>query len=106
MAESSIIRGTTPTIKFTFSTIDSSDITDAFLTINQNDTKVIEKDIDTASIDTGEISWQLTQEECLSLELGNATFMLNWLLADGTRGASIKGAAKIIPNYKNEVIGE
>ena len=104
MAESTIIKGTTPTIKFTFSTIDGTEINNAYLTIRQGDTEVVEKGIDTATRVTDYISWQLTQEESLKLSTGKAKFMLNWLLNDGTRGASKEYDVKVTDNYVDETM--
>lgn len=103
MAE--IIKGTTPTIVYTFSTVRVSDISVAYLTIKQDGTTKLERDLTTATVGENSLSWTLTQAETLDLA-GNDTInlMLNWKLADGTRGASRKGSFNIGDNYKDEVI--
>lgn len=57
-------RGTTPTIRITFSEIDTDDITDAYLTLKQGETTV-EKDLEDADVGSGYIDWELTQAETL-----------------------------------------
>ena len=99
-----IIRGTTPTIEFTFKTVDVSNISGAVLTIRQNGQIVVEKDKTAASVGESAVSWTLSQEESLSLGIGNCKIMLNWILADGTRGASDNNSVEILPNHVNEVI--
>ena len=61
-----IARGTTPTIRYTFSLVDVSAIVVAYLTIKQG-SLVIEKDLTSATIGDGYLEWTLTQEETLSL---------------------------------------
>lgn len=99
-----IIRGTTPTIKYTFKKVDTADLTTAYLTVRQGNDIMIERDISTAEIAEGYVSWVLTQEETLSLARGAVIFMLNWKTADGTRGASEKRRINVVENDKNEVI--
>ena len=100
----SIIRGTTPTVKYTFSKIDVDDLTAAYLTFEQCGSIIIEKDISVATIVDGEISWRLDQEDTLAATCGQAKMMLNWLLADGTRGASNELGVSFKDNQKDEVI--
>lgn len=102
----SIIRSTTPTIKYKFKKIDVSDVTVAYLTIKQLHRTILEKGITTATIDTEEntIQWQLTQEETSSFAEGKIATMLNWKTASGLRGASNKDIIVIEPNLKPEVI--
>ena len=92
-----IIRGTTPTIKYTFNDIDVSNITAAYLTIKAKTD--IEKDLATASVETDSISWKLTQAETLAFG-DSISIMLNWILQDGTRGASKKEIILVEDNYK------
>lgn len=96
-----IIRGTTPTIKYKFDDIDVADITSAYLTIKA--TTTIEKNLTQAIVDSDTISWRLTQAETLSFG-ESISVMLNWLLSDGTRGASEKTTILIDENYKGEEI--
>lgn len=101
---SNIIRGTTPTIKYTFSTVSVSDITAAYLTIVMNGSTLLEKDLTQATIDSDSISWTLTQQESLAMTGSKVTAMLNWKLNDGTRGASTRTALFVEKNDKEEVI--
>lgn len=99
----SIIRGTTPTIRYTFNEIDVADLTAAALTVTQGAAK-LEKDITTAVIDEDSLSWTLTQAETLAFTPTVARIRCNWLLQDGTRGASVVTVANIEDNDKNEVM--
>ena len=102
-----IIRGTTPSIKFTFKTIRTSDITAAYLTVKNKDTGtvVLDKDLTAANVTTGAISWQLSQTETLAWNTGEIfRAMLNWKTSDGLRGSSEKIYWIMDDNDKNEVI--
>lgn len=103
---SSIIQATTPLIKYVFKTINVTDITEAYLTIDQNRAKILEKDIDEATVDTENnlICWGLTQEETLHFANTYITVMLNWKTTNGIRGASKKDTIFIENNLKKEVI--
>ena len=83
-----IIIGTTPTITYTFKVVAVTDITKAILTIKERGATLIEKDLSDATVGEDTLSWTLTQEETLSIGAKSASMMLNWKLADGTRGAS------------------
>ena len=102
MAE--IIQGTTPTIVYTFANVSVTDISVAILTLKQNGTVIVERNLDTAEVGTSSLSWTLTQEETLQFTGSTINSMLNWKLADGTRGASKKGSFAIEDNYVKEVI--
>ena len=93
----SIIRGTTPTLKYTFNSIQVSDIVTAYLSIKSNED--IEKSLADATIGEDYISWTLSQEETLSLG-ESVKVMINWKLSDGTRGASKKTSIRVDDNYK------
>lgn len=97
----SIIRGTTPTLKYVFNTVNVSDITVAYLTIKiDNDpTHNIEKTLSDAEVGQDYILWSLTQAETLTFK-NDISVMINWKLADGTRGASKKTIFIIDSNYK------
>lgn len=99
-----IIRGTTPTIQFTFNYVDVDNISTAVLTIKQSCVEKVEKDITAATAGEKTLSWTLTQEESLSLATGACKIQCNWLLADGTRGASKIYNVEITPNQIHEVI--
>lgn len=98
-----IIKGTTPTIVYTFDTVDVSTITAAYLTIKKGSDVVLERDLSTASAGEKTLSWTLTQAESLSVT-ASARIMCNWLLQDGTRGASEEMEVLFAENHKNEVI--
>lgn len=99
-----IIRYTTPTIKFTFSEIDVSRIVTAYLVIKQNGRTVIERDLSSAGVDEGQISWSLAQVETGKLSKTNATIYCDWLLRDGTRGRSNLKTEAVEDSGKSEVI--
>ena len=101
----SIIRGTTPTLQYTFNDVTVANITSAYLTIKVDNTAEhdIEKDLSSATVAQKSISWTLTQAETLSFGT-NISVMINWKLQDGTRGASEKTKIMIDDNYKEDVI--
>ena len=100
-----IIRGTTPTIEFTYSDIAVSDITTAYLVIRQSGLSVIEKPISDATIGETSLSWELTQEETLQLNgARNAQIVCDWVLASGVRGRSNILTVDVGEPGKNEVI--
>ena len=103
MAE--IIKGTTPTITYTFASVAVTDIDAAVLTIKMNGAIKVEKDLETATVDAQKktISWTLSQSETLSVA-GTADIMLNWLTNDGTRGATKVTQVRFLPNHKEEVM--
>ena len=96
-----IIRGTTPTIKYTVNDVEVANITSAYLTIkiDNDSTHNIEKELSSATVATKSISWKLTQTETLSFG-NNINIMLNWKTSDGTRGASEKTNILVSDNYK------
>lgn len=94
-----IIKGTTPTINYSFSNINPSTFTVALLTVKRNNAVLVERDLTTATIDGMTIVWTLTQAETLSVD-GKAEIMCNWKTADGVRGASDKMTVQFIANHK------
>lgn len=103
----SIIRGTTPTILWKFSTAQVGEITSAYLTIKRKNIAAIEKGIADASINVEEntISWTLTQEDTLQLkEFKEYELHCDWLLNDNVRGAGTTAVAQVLPAGKDEVI--
>ena len=102
----SIVIGTTPTIRYKFSIVDPADLSEAILTIKDSrKTEKLRKTLDTATVGTDSIEWTLTQEETLSLGTGSAlSMMLNWLTADGTRGASAEESVTMANNHIREVM--
>lgn len=100
-----IIRGTTPTLEFTYRDITVSDITTAILTLSQSGQIVIEKDLTSATVGEDTISWELTQEETLSLNgAKNVKVICDWVLASGVRGRSNILIADVGEPGKDEVI--
>lgn len=99
-----IIRGTTPTVKYTFKKVNTANLITAYFTAKQGSDIIIEKSLSNAEVGTGYISWVLSQEETLALKRGAVTFMLNWKIADGTRGASPEHRLNVVENHKDEVI--
>lgn len=101
-----IIRGTTPTITFSFSSVRPSDISAAYLTISGiYNTDSVSRDLDSATVSSDSLSWTLTQEETLRLTAGGPVQVLcDWKLSDGTRGRSKAATLKIGDTGKNEVI--
>ena len=84
-----IIKGTTPTFKFTFDNIIADSIIAAYLTIVQDKTLVIEKSIQDASVGDGYIEWTLTQDETLMLNhISPLRVQIRYKLSDGFIGAS------------------
>ena len=61
-------RGSTPTIAYRLKDIDPATFTAVYLTIVQNGSVVLERDITTMSISSNVISWELTQEETLKFD--------------------------------------
>lgn len=78
-----IPRGTTPTIRFAFNTINVADIAVCYLTILQGKLK-IEKDLSEATVGGGGyLEWSLTQEETLALGDENIDIQIRYRLGDG-----------------------
>ncbi len=100
-----IISGTTPTISFTFSEVNVSDIAVAILTVKVSGETLIEKDLSDAGIGDNIITWELTQEETLKLKPGTiCKVCCDWKLNDGTRGRSNVGSYTVENSGINEVI--
>ena len=98
-----VIKGTTPTIIYKFNTVNVSDIATALLTIKAGGMIVVTRSLDTATVGENSLSWKLTQSETL-LSTDTAQIMLNWVLGDGTRGATPETIVAFTPNHKEEVI--
>lgn len=100
-----IVRGTTPTIKFCFSTVDVNEIVVAYITVKQNKEIKIEKDISDALKDEKHIYWTLSQEDTLSLKSKtNAVITCDWKLNTGLRGKANELTAMVLDPGKDEVI--
>lgn len=111
MAE--LIRGTTPTLMYTFSDIDPANISYAYLLLKQNGCggNKIEKYLADASVtgDTqtvkGNISFTLSQADTLSLTSGKeCQVSLDWKLTSGLRGRSRIASFSVSNSGKNEVV--
>lgn len=100
-----IIRGTTPTIKFDFKTIDPADIETAYLVVKQLGDIRIKLPIDSATASTASVSWTLSQEQTLGLTPGkNITIVCDWRLQNGLRGRSEEAVYRADNPGVNEVI--
>lgn len=102
-----IIRGTTPTVQFTFKKIDVDDIAAAYISVKQNKATVIEQDLTEATVNSQDntITWRLTQDQTLQLSTAsNAKIVCDWRLEDSTRGRSAVLEASVDNPGKNEVI--
>lgn len=87
---SNIIRGTTPTIRYTFSTVQVSTIRTAYLTLKQTSCN-IELDLTSATVDAenNALEWKLSQEDTLKINASNRVdIQVRYKLADGSAGAS------------------
>ena len=100
-----IIRGTTPTIRYTFSSVDVSDIDVAKLIIKQNGVSLISKELSDATVGETYLDWKLSQEDTFKLSKDLMAMVgLDWLLEDGTRGIGNSVLCSVCdPNY-NQVI--
>lgn len=99
-----IIIGTTPTITYKFKFVPVSSIVKAVLTIKERGVNIIEKTLSDATVGEDTLSWTLTQEETLAIGVKSASIMLNWLTADGTRGASKEENVNGVNNHIREVL--
>lgn len=106
-----IIRGTTPTLLYTFGDIDPADVSYAYLLLKQGDGSKVEKYLADASVtgDTqtvkGNISFTLTQADTLSLTCGKEVrASLDWKLTSGLRGRSRIASFSVSNSGKNEVV--
>ena len=99
-----IVIGTTPTIIYKFSIISTNDLIQAKMTIKGKNTILLSKFLSEATIGEDNISWKLSQAETLALGVGTRTMMLNWLIADGTRGVSPKETVNVTNNDIAEVM--
>lgn len=97
-----IHRGTTPTIKYTFSSVLVSDIAECYLTVAQDGKTLFEKELSDATIGEDYLSWTLTQEETLQFKIGGRVQMqIRYKLNDGSAYAS-----KIVEDSVYKVLKE
>ena len=84
-----IVRGTTPTIQFTFKTVNVSQIAVAYLTIEQHGDLIVEKDLSEATVGNGYLEWILEQEDTLPIAYNvKLQIQCRYKLNDGTVYAS------------------
>lgn len=87
MAE--IIRGTTPTLKFNFRTVNPAEIDTAYLVIKQLGQEKLRLSLSDATASANALSWTLTQEQTLHLAIGrDVVAVCDWKLQNGVRGRS------------------
>lgn len=100
-----IRRGTTPTICIEIpDEIDTSKITAAYVTLNQDGTE-LEKNIEDLTITDQVLSFVLTQDETLEFNsLINGWVQIRIKLSNGTALASQKETLKILPIIKEGTI--
>lgn len=103
---SAIIRGTTPRIKYAFSSLDARDITVALLKIKQEGQAIVEKELaDADTVTANSIEWVLSQEDTLKLAPKKYAYIsLDWLLDDDTRGAGVTEPVNVISSGTDEVL--
>lgn len=100
-----IVRGTTPTIRYKFKVIDPSRIVVAYFTMTQNKTLILEKDLSDAVIGEDYVSWQLSQEETLSLNVKQtAHFQCRYRTDDMSAFATLESEEKVYNVLKDGVI--
>lgn len=99
-----IVTGTTPTIKYSFSMVNPTDIRTAILSFKKHGEIVLEKDLSSAVIDEDTIAWTLSQTDTLSVGTGDVEVMLNWLDVNGIRGVGKKDKVNFTRNHINEVL--
>lgn len=92
-----LTRGTTPTVRFTFQTLNPNIMRSCFLTIKQKDDLIVEKDLTQGRIGTEErcghevyyVEWRLSQEETLRIdEKSTVDIQTRCLMDDNTAYAS------------------
>lgn len=100
-----IIRGTTPTLIFTFSEIEATDINQCYMMIKQRGQTIVEKTFaDSVILEDGGLSFTLAQADTLSLCANeSAKVMLDWKTTGGVRGRSnIYDCAVKVAGKENE----
>ena len=101
-----IIRGTTPTITFTFDSVDPADFVDHCLTIKSvTDLNTAIIQTSNATIDTGTLSYTLAQVQTLALTAGDTVNVYcDWLTTGGVRGRSVVATCRVFETGKDEVM--
>ena len=99
-----IVKGTTPTILYTFSKIDPLTITDGRFVMKQGCATVVEIPFSDATVDAEGVSFTLTQEQSLKLRSGcKAKLMFDYTMGS-TRAQSTVAEAYIGEEGVDEVI--
>ena len=100
-----IIRGTTPTIKYAFKSIDVASIAAAYLVLEQEYEAKVVKDLTQATASAGVLEWKLAQADTLALTNGKLVrIRLDWRLSDGTRGIGKTVETSVTSSAVNGVI--
>ena len=96
----SIIKGTTPTIIFTFKNFDPTEAEKVIVSFS-NGLEITEADMDFTSTS---ISVWLSQEQTLAMMQGSTTVQVNFLFEDGQRVATQPERIEWTKNLHNEVM--
>ena len=96
----SIIKGTTPTIIFTFKDFDPTEAEKVIVSFS-NGLEITEADMDFTSTS---ISVWLSQEQTLAMMQGSTTVQVNFLFEDGQRVATQPERIEWAKNLHNEVM--
>lgn len=97
----SIVRGTTPTIRYTFDVVDPANIVTAYLSIKQRQGIIIERDQTTMTTNASSVEWTLTQEETLQLNDGlPCEVQMRYRTVDGKAYASLPKKEGIVDIIK------
>ena len=83
-----MVQATTPTFILTLpDTVDLSEVSHLYFTIEQNKTIVKKQDQD-LTVDGQTVQVFLSQQETLQFKTGTANIQLNWTYGNGARGCS------------------
>lgn len=100
-----MIRATTPTYILTLpesAEVDLTEMTEVHFTLVQGKNNKIDKIVEPTDSKTVEVT--LAQGETLSLMDGSAEIQLNWIDADGKRGATYVQTIRVDKQLLNEVL--
>ena len=100
-----ILQATTPTFILTVpNSVDLSVVRNLCFSLKQNNSVLINKYIDSLTVEGQTVSVFLTQIETLQLSAGQATIQLNWLYNNGTRGGTYEVTITILDNLLKDVM--
>ena len=100
-----IVRGTTPTVDYSFSTIDPRTLDACYMTISQDGETIIERDSETMNATSTTASWELTQEDTLGLIAGKkCEIQLRYVTSGGLAYASAISSVEVLDVLKKGVI--